>query len=205
MKQHPINSLNNFIMGWYIDPTICDELIEIYKNSKDKQDGLCGVDNRIDKSIKDSIDIGFLPNEIPRNYLNALDQCAHKYLEKYSEARLGFDIYEYTKLQYYPPGGGFKVWHMERGSLDWPMVTRHLVFMTYLNDVTDGGGTEFLYQNTKTTAEKGLTLIWPAEWTHTHRGEVSPTQEKYIITGWFNMHGPDQKQNMLPDNLRKNK
>ena len=32
---------------------------------------------------------------------------------------------------------------------------------------------------------KGLTLIWPADWTHLHRGVVSPSEEKYIITGWF--------------------
>ena len=56
--------------------------------------------------------------------------------------------------------------------------------MTYLNDVPDGG-TEFLYQNIKTKAQKGLTLIWPAHFTHTHRGIVSKTQPKYIITGWW--------------------
>jgi hypothetical protein len=34
--------------------------------------------------------------------------------------------------------------------------------------------------------KKGLTLIWPADWTFTHRGVPSPTQEKIITTGWFN-------------------
>jgi hypothetical protein len=66
-----------------------------------------------------------------------------------------------------------------------PAAARHLVFMTYLNDVTDAGGTEFLYQGITVQPRKGLTLIWPADWTHHHRGVVSPTQEKYIITGWF--------------------
>jgi hypothetical protein len=58
--------------------------------------------------------------------------------------------------------------------------------MTYLNTVTDQGGTEFLHQNLTVNAEQGKTLIWPADWTYTHRGVISPTQEKYIITGWFN-------------------
>jgi hypothetical protein len=57
--------------------------------------------------------------------------------------------------------------------------------MTYLNDVTDHGETEFYYQNLKVTPQKGKTVIWPADWTHTHRGIVSPTQDKYIVTGWF--------------------
>jgi hypothetical protein len=66
------------------------------------------------------------------------------------------------------------------------MKSRHLVFMTYLNDVTDGGETEFFYQKLKVKPEKGLTLIWGADWTFTHRGITSPTQTKYIVTGWFN-------------------
>jgi hypothetical protein len=57
--------------------------------------------------------------------------------------------------------------------------------MTYLNDVHDAGGTEFFHQKLTVLPRKGLTLIWPADWTHTHRGIVSPTEEKYVITGWF--------------------
>ena len=59
--------------------------------------------------------------------------------------------------------------------------------MTYLNDVDDGG-TEFKYQNITTPAKKGLTLIWPTHWTHTHRGQVSNTKIKYITTGWFDFY-----------------
>ena len=62
---------------------------------------------------------------------------------------------------------------------------RLLVFMTYLNDVDDGG-TDFLYQNLTTQAKKGKTIIWPAEWTHTHKGQISEKKEKYIETGWYN-------------------
>ena len=56
--------------------------------------------------------------------------------------------------------------------------------MTYLNDVPKGG-TEFYHQKIKTKAEKGLTVIWPSDWTHTHRGIISNTHEKYIVTGWL--------------------
>ena len=57
--------------------------------------------------------------------------------------------------------------------------------MTYLNDVTDKGYTEFWHQDLRFEPKKGLTLIWPADWTYTHRGVPSTTQEKYIITGWL--------------------
>ena len=67
---------------------------------------------------------------------------------------------------------------------------RILVFMTYLNDVKDGG-TEFLYQKLTTPAKKGLTLIWPTDFTHTHRGVISQTKEKYIATGWYAYDTPN--------------
>jgi hypothetical protein len=58
--------------------------------------------------------------------------------------------------------------------------------MTYLNDVYKGGETEFFHQQFKVTPKKGLTLIWPADWTYTHRGIVAPVEEKIIVTGWWN-------------------
>jgi hypothetical protein len=57
--------------------------------------------------------------------------------------------------------------------------------MTYLNNIKKGGETEFFYQNLKVKPEKGLTLIWPADWTFTHRGIPSPKEIKYITTGWY--------------------
>ena len=57
--------------------------------------------------------------------------------------------------------------------------------MTYLNDVYDGGETEFMFYNLKIKPRKGLTLIWPAGWTHMHRGLPSEKSEKMIVTGWF--------------------
>ena len=85
-------------------------------------------------------------------------------------------------IQHYEPGGGFKIFHCENSTKD--TINRHLVFMTYLNDVNDGG-TIFKYQNLITPATKGSTLIWPVNWTHTHKGQISGTSEKYIITGWL--------------------
>ena len=60
--------------------------------------------------------------------------------------------------------------------------------MTYLNDVSEGGETEFPMFGLKVKPEMGKTLIWPAEWTHAHLGAIVKTGKKYIITGW--MHFP---------------
>ena len=85
-------------------------------------------------------------------------------------------------IQFYKPGGGYKKWHFENGSE--LFLKRNLVFMTYLNDV-ENGGTEFFYQKLTLPAKKGLTVIWPAYWTHLHKGQISKKYEKYIATGWF--------------------
>ena len=89
---------------------------------------------------------------------------------------------EGANIQWYPPGGGYHSWHCERTS---KFENRCLVWMTYLNDVPNAG-TNFKYQNITTPPKKGLTIIWPTDFTHTHSGQISKTHEKYIITGWFN-------------------
>jgi len=87
---------------------------------------------------------------------------------------------------------GFNYYHYERDDLS--TCSRNLVFMTYLNDVEDGG-TQFKYQNLITPAKKGLTLIWPTDFTHTHRGVISQTKEKYIVTGWYTYNKFDKWMN----------
>ena len=59
--------------------------------------------------------------------------------------------------------------------------------MVYLNDVSDGG-TEFKLQNLTVEAKKGKVVFWPVDWTHTHRGQVSDTDTKYIATGWYSFN-----------------
>jgi hypothetical protein len=56
--------------------------------------------------------------------------------------------------------------------------------MTFLNNVPEGG-THFKYQNLTVPAEKGLTLMWPTDFTHTHKGQITKKHEKYILTGWL--------------------
>jgi hypothetical protein len=93
------------------------------------------------------------------------------------------DLYTYFNIQKYEPNEGFFGWHCERAGNKYS--DRLLVWMIYLNDLTDRGETEFFYQQHFETPERGKLLIWPSDWTHLHRGVPSPTQTKYILTGWF--------------------
>ena len=194
LKEHPVNKLKNtFISGYYMkDLSICDELIDYYEKTDDKKPGLV-VGGVVDKSVKDSTEIPIYlwedkPNTMPdifRKYANALQEMLEFYKLQYpilDEAET-WCINTPCNMQKYNPGGGFKSVHFERGSFKHH--TRFLVFMTYLNDVKDGGGTKWVFQDIELKAEKGLTVFWPTDWTHTHVGIVSPTETKYILTGWY--------------------
>jgi hypothetical protein len=61
---------------------------------------------------------------------------------------------------------------------------RYLAYTVYLNTVEEGGETEFLYQKQRLKPEAGTLAIWPAAWTHVHRGNPPLSGSKYIITTW---------------------
>ncbi|OFV92186.1 MAG: hypothetical protein A3G76_09790 [Acidobacteria bacterium RIFCSPLOWO2_12_FULL_65_11] len=182
---------NSFIGAWYLEQIdVCDELIDYFKNSPAKVAGQIG-DGQVDKDIKDSVDLQISYEHFTDppvfKYLNNLTRVCQEYVEKYqaSAALDAWGIAEKVNIQHYAPGGGYKLWHCERWGKRMPSADRHLVFVTYLNNVSDAGGTEFLYQGITVQPKKGLTVIFPADWTHYHRGIVSPTEDKYIVTGWF--------------------
>ena len=178
----------SFIGGWYIPNTICDELIEIFKNNKGNYtSGVVGPPPlRVDLSVKESLEFAINPSCVDPSfiwYLKHLKAIIDLYIKKYPEVEKfnKFGLIEAAQIQYYRPGHGFKKWHSERTNGE---SRRCLVFMTYLNSVPDAG-THFKYQDLTTPAEKGLTLLWPTDFTHTHKGQITNYHEKYIITGWL--------------------
>jgi hypothetical protein len=186
----------NFIKESFLDDlSICDELIDLYKVSDNKTLGVSGEDNKVRPNIKKSTDISFSPYDIKlenikciKKYFANLQNILENYIDEYKYCNNGnpFSITDWFNIQHYKPNEGYFDWHCERSSNKEPHNNRHLTWMTYLNDLTDEGGTEFYYQKLKVKPQKGKTVIFPCDWTHTHRGVVSKTQNKYIITGWYN-------------------
>tara|TARA_R100001480_G_scaffold24771_1_gene35042 strand:- start:1133 stop:1687 length:555 start_codon:yes stop_codon:yes gene_type:complete len=183
--------MSDFIYQFNIDKSICNELIKHHIDSNKKSPG-CVTGGIVNKDLKDSIDLSIYPNNelsFVKKYYKELEKGLYQYLDIHNilKEKISLHTKESFIIQHYYPKGGFKTWHFERSDVKEPMISRTLVFMTYLNDVTDQGETEWYYQKLKIKPLKGLSVIWPADWTHTHRGIPSPTQEKYIATGWFNM------------------
>ena len=182
----------DFIKGYYLDDlNICDRFIDFFNNNKELHGAgfIYGSEFKIDRSQKESTDINLSiiddrnKCDVLIDYEKELIKALDKYKKEFPSIEYGsrWGIFEQLNIQYYKPGQGFKRWHCERSQ---PKNDRMLVWMTYLNDVDDGG-TEFENQKFSSPAKKGLTLFWPADWTYTHRGIISYTKEKYIVTGWF--------------------
>lgn len=121
-------------------------------------------------------------------YFDGLQQCFDDYTSTFSILKQSHLKAIYVKLQKTPPGGGYHVWHCEKESCA-DHVNRVLVFSTYLNDIDEGGETEFLYQKIRIKPEKNTTIIFPADFTHVHRGNTNLSEkDKYLATGWFNFN-----------------
>ncbi len=185
LKEYELDN-STFIGGWFMSEKLCDKILNYYELVKGTAEA-GETAHGMDKGIKDSLDIPINPNlniDPWKEFKENLSDVLNLYLKKYPQCNIGnlpFGLYAPYNIQYYPIGGGFKKWHCE----DSGNRRRCLAWMTYLNNVEDGG-TEFKHQKLTTPAKKGLTLFWPSPWTHTHRGQISQTKEKYIVTGWYN-------------------
>ena len=193
---------DDFIWGDFIDTKICDGLLDFWQcqdilnvedgafASKSPKGASCYV-SKVSIDVKDSKDC-IIPYQINipiiKEYIKALQKILWRYCDKFPFCEQSqFKLVEPINMQCYPVGGGYKLWHTERTGTSPSTLYRHLVFMTYLNDVPDGG-TEWHHQEKYVPAQKGYTVIWPSDWTHMHRGRVSKTSKKQIITGWLSFY-----------------
>lgn len=119
-------------------------------------------------------------------FFEGLQKCYDHYTEEFSSLRDGKIRGTAMKMQRTDPGGGYHLWHAEQGNGE--HANRVLVYMLYLNTMQkeDAGETEFLYQQLRLRPEENTMIIWPASFTHVHRGNtVFGERSKYIVTGWF--------------------
>jgi hypothetical protein len=111
-------------------------------------------------------------------------QVYPQYSEKYSALIQSGPHTNYAfKVQKTEVGGGYHTWHYESATRE--SSTRLLTWILYLNDVEEGGETEFLYYPKRIKPKTGTFILWPAGFTHTHRGNPPLSNTKYIITGWI--------------------
>ena len=187
------NKSPNFIGSWNIEnDKLCNEIIKFFEDHKSMQRvGITALG--YDPKHKKTTDMTITPSNLKdqkfslfNSYFSLLKDCFLDYRNQYPF--LKHEFFNRTHIgnfnvQKYNPGDHFSHLHSERVSLD--SLHRLFAWMTYLNNVDDGGTTNFEYYDIKVKPEIGKTLIWPSEWTHAHTGSILKSGTKYIITCWI--------------------
>ena len=179
-------NLSNFIEEYKIPTVICDQFIQYHQKNKEYKTPGITATGRVVKEIKDSVDVCFYNGSQEPFILNFF-KLLSKYVTKYHH-KYGFEHSIKTDqvhlIQHYKKKGGYFKLHYERDILN--HTTRQLAYMVYCNTLKNGG-TEFPFQNKILKAIKGKLFMWPSDFTHPHKGVISDEEEKYIVTGWFNI------------------
>ena len=183
----------HFIGAWNIkNDNLCKEIIRFFDENEKLQKKGEIISGKYEASKK-TTDIPVNPDDLKddkykcfNNYIDKLYKCFIDYQLQWPFLKnivKDVDIGSFN-IQKYAKGDHFSQVHTERADLR--TSNRLFAWMTYLDNVEDGGTTNFLHYGIKIKPEIGKTLIWPAEWTHAHSGEILNSGEKHIITGWMN-------------------
>ena len=100
-------------------------------------------------------------------------------------------------MQRYTKGkGGYHHWHSEHyphpKDASQRSLRRVLLWLIYLNDIEEGGETEFFYQQAKVKPTQGSLVLAPCTFTHTHRGSIPVSSDKYVLASWVMYHPAEQ-------------
>jgi hypothetical protein len=159
-----------FIQDKFLNDTECDKLIDFYHKNKDK---IVTENNYI------------FCNMQPNKYLSKkLNKIPSLYIEKYPEANITVDKWylEEIRIKHFKPKNSFENWHSEH-QVSTPL--RMLALQIYLS--SHKCGTRF-YRYKTIKSEKGRLAIWPAYFTHTHKGQVCPDNlNRFILSGYYRL------------------
>ena len=164
--------------------SFCNNVIEKFEQDDRKRQGQVG--SGVHLEIKRSSDLSITELEDWKSYDQAFFRCLNNGLKKYVK----FLPEEYTihkalseikndtgyQIQRTQPGD-YYIWHHDQSA------TRMVTFIWYLNDIKDGGYTEFI-DGTRIQPEAGKLIIFPSTWDFLHRGVSPKTETKYLCTGW---------------------
>lgn len=183
----------------YFDEDFCEHYISFYKEmeknklvleretpSHIKDDNNYDIISNIkfanQKGIKE-FNVNYTASDFTDKFFNDVYPI---YLKKYSILDLfSKHAIQDIKLQKTVPQTGYHVWHCESGSVG--NRNRIMAFILYLNTVTHGGETEFLYQTKRIKPQQGRLVLFPTSYTHVHRGNPPLKGNKYILTGWVEL------------------
>ena len=190
-----IKITHNQFIGTYenvLSKEDCANIIEIFKNDLKSKIYSSGENQFFRDKMErhdyhKSYESNNLSNPIVLKVNEVLDKAIKLYAEEFWIVKQLKATSLEIKLQKTPPRGGYHVWHCENGVFK--NASRVLAWTVYLNDIPSGEGeTEFLWQGLRVQPKAGTVSIFPASFTHTHRGNPVYSCDKYIATGWYTLY-----------------
>jgi len=193
-KEKTVN-ITNFVGVYdnYITQEECNKAIKMYE----EQNKFNNTMNRIaseKQSVLQKQDQQFFANQANLNvWWEDLKTIMHNFnlaWNHYDQNVGATDAYRTSfhftglKIQKTLPTEGYHVWHIEHNK-GFENECRAFVFSIYLNDVEEGGETEFLHFSKRVKPKTGRIVIWPAAFPYLHRGNPPLSGEKYILTSWM--------------------
>jgi len=172
---------------------LCNVFVENWEEAKKNNTIIdCTVENETGPSYIRQDETAFIkplsstiyPKPPVDAYFKFLVECFKSYTTRYGIEFKGIIYNDIFKIHKVRKSEGFHVWHYERATPEG--LDRLVAYMTYLEAPKEGGETEFLHQSLRIKPVVGRTLLWPAGFTHMHRGNPPLDGEKMYITGWFN-------------------
>ena len=199
--------MTSFINSYQVlAPHECERIIDYFNHDDRRHRGMVigGEDGDIIEAVKQSTDL----------YIHFGDMWCHEYDNKYNNIILpavkyainqwveehrflttmpSFTSYESYNIQHYKDGEGYFSLHCEcqPDASSERFIYRMGAWMIYLNDAESG--TEFPYQEMILQPKQGVCTVWPAYWTHPHKGVTPNRGDKYIATGWVSFLNPNHK------------
>lgn len=167
---------------------LCDDMVARFEaNEADQYKGRVGSAMNSNDALKKTTDLiasgkahwKDVDNNLFRSLAMALKEfkTIYPYFGDMSRFKdMGYNLQRYREGEYYH-------WHVDADNE--ALAPRQLVALWYLNDVEEGGETDFVFQDVSVTPEKGKLVLFPPFWTHEHRANVVTKGVKYIATTWI--------------------
>jgi hypothetical protein len=162
------------------------ELIRLFEADSSVQAGrvVDHLGQRMQSADKVTDDLVMVPKGPWESIYQTVHEAVAGFVRIYAEQSPALQVaplvWPAYKLQRYAKGEGYLRWHFD--ALGPGAFERVLGLILYLNDVKQGGETQFYHQQMQINPVVGRGILFPAGWTHMHCGTVPISSAKYIIS-----------------------
>jgi len=214
--------MNNYIKEYKnsLSPEFCKHVIDVFENEPNKSEGVVSNSSAVKPNIKNTSNYYIHANkekdynwlQIEKHLFEELQSKLLVYIKHLEDSSIAYTYFSDIKIltstdfgiQRYLAKDGKYEYHQD-GIIIWERQTsRVLTFIWYLNDVLEGGETEF-FGNYKIKPEAGKLIFFPANWCFPHCGLMPISSNKYIILGCLSMNGNKETLKQLNNKLINDK